>query len=237
MRHIRDEVAANPRHGLDFRHVARHQQLLVAGEGHELQRESAPRVAAGGDDDRGGEIAGLDVAQKFRMANEVDERLSAIVRKIEPKLRDGTRIRPVDARRGVEHHHTVRQCSGGEPEACDDVTQLALVRIARAGMTVDRGQRRHPHAAAFRHLGVERPVGPVAEALQVPQMKADDGARANGKHCTRGDGTRGSAGNRRECRHAGRRHQSPADDRLQHRLELASQAPAARGGLAAATSR
>ena len=102
------------------------------------------------------------------MADEVDERLSAIVRKVQSELRDGTRIRPVDARRGVEHDDAVRQCRGRQPESRDDVTQLAFVGVARSRMTVDGGERRHPDAASLRHVRIDRPVGPVADALQVP---------------------------------------------------------------------
>ena len=81
VRDVGDEVAAHARERLELRDVARHQQLLVERERHELQRERGPRVAARGDDDRLAVVAGVEVAQELGLAHEIDDRLADVVRR------------------------------------------------------------------------------------------------------------------------------------------------------------
>ena len=77
-------------------------------------------------------IAGLEVAQELRLADEVDDRLAAILREVEAELRERARVRPVDAIARVEHDDAVGNRRGRLPEALDDVPQVALVRARAA---------------------------------------------------------------------------------------------------------
>ena len=103
VRDVGDEVAAHARQRLELRHVARHQHLLVERERHELQRQRDPRIAAGGDDDRIAVVAGFQIPQELGLPDEIDDRRAAVVREIEPELRERARIGPFDPVVLVEH--------------------------------------------------------------------------------------------------------------------------------------
>jgi hypothetical protein len=92
VRHVGDEVAPHAGDRFELGHVPRHQQLLLRGERHELQCKRAPGIAIRGDDDGSRVIPRLGIAVEFGLPDQVDDRLSAIQRKIEPELRARSRV-------------------------------------------------------------------------------------------------------------------------------------------------
>ena len=90
--------------------------------------------------------------------------------------------------------------------------QVAFVRAADAHPTIDRRQERCPFAAAFRNVRVLRAARPSRDSSQVPQVEADDAARAEGHHDQRDAGACNDRCNERQRNDDRRRDQAAAND-------------------------
>jgi hypothetical protein len=176
VRDVADEVAPHARDLLDLRHVVRQQQRLSRAERHQLQRQHAPPLAHHGHADRFGEIACRDVGVELRLAHQVDDRLAAVLREVEPELLAGARVRPFDRVVLVEHDDAVGDGFRGATEPVDHRSKIALVGGTHAHPPVDRREHLAPRTDALGDRGVERARGPAPHQVLVPQVGRDDDA-------------------------------------------------------------
>ena len=117
MRDIGDEIAP---HGFDFlgqRDIAREQQSLLLAVGNDGQRQYQPLAARQAQRQRLGIFALFEVGGKIRVPHQVDQGLPQIALLVQPQIRAGDRVAPLDVAMRVEQNDAVGQGQPGIAKA------------------------------------------------------------------------------------------------------------------------
>ena len=194
VRHVGDEVAPHDVDALGLGDVARQEHLLRLAERDELQCKREARIAG----DANGLFAWLSqVFDELRVAHEVGDVLAEVGAALEPELRLGGAVVPLDAVRAVEDHHAVGQRLHRAAHARERVGEafLALDRVALE--PVQRGEHLVPDALALRHLAGQGMREPVLQAREVARMPEQEREQADGEDAPAPGGAEHEAGQRR----------------------------------------
>src|SRR5690606_39424933 len=89
-----------------------------------------------------------------RIADQVADRLAAILRRAEAEQFLGGRVPPVEIALGIQHHHGVAQRGGGFLDSVDHRLQATAPALTAALQAIDGIEDLAPEAVALRWLGI-----------------------------------------------------------------------------------
>ena len=116
------------------------------------------------------ELVRLNVGDKFRLAQQVGNRMPAVGVQIEVEMMFGHIIAPVDTVFGIKAHHAVRVRTRGLTKPHQRLRQCLMIAVVNPLVTIEQREELIPRTGRPRHLPRRRLFQPACETAHVANV-------------------------------------------------------------------
>lgn len=168
MGYVGDEVFAHLLQLVQAGDVADQQQVLAVAVASDVELQANAVIDGRGQLQRLVIVAAVEVLLEGRMTHQVADRVTSVLRLLQPQQAVGGGVPPFQIAIAVEHDHRILECGGRALGAIDDALQFAAQAQVAALQLVEAIEDIAPDAGRIRRRFVR--VGTPQPALQAQQL-------------------------------------------------------------------